>query len=36
VELNLKEGVDKTGIEEMLYQDNTLLSLPEKFNGSDE
>lgn len=36
VELNLKEGVDKTEIEEMLYQDNTLLSLPEKFNGSDE
>ena len=31
VKLNLREGVDKDEIEEMLYQDNILLSLPEKY-----
>lgn len=36
VELNLKEGVDKGDIEEMFYQDDTLLSLPEEYreNGN--
>lgn len=32
-ELNLKEGVDKDDIEEMFYQDDTLLSLPKELSG---
>ncbi|WP_336024522.1 hypothetical protein [Halobellus salinisoli] len=38
VELNLKEGTDKGDIEEMFYQDDTLLSLPEEYrdNGDGE
>ena len=35
VKLNLKEGVDKAEIEEMFYQGNTLLSLPEAYRDSD-
>jgi hypothetical protein len=34
VELNLKEDVDKGNIEEMFYQDDTLLSLPEEYRDN--
>lgn len=36
MELNLKEGVDKDDVEEMFYQEDTLLSLPEEYRDSDE